>query len=224
MNALEPDHNPDSSEGVAPWSQTISGIAFDLLAPTPAMVDFHDIAWSLSHQRRFLGHTVLPCSIASHSIMVRDITVSLARRSGYGIANLNKITLAAILHDAHEAYIGDIISPIMALPGMREIVRPLKARVQAAIHRRVKLPVELPDEWRRLIHQADLIALATEKRDLMVACPRPWLPLPPAEEGMRAGDQITFNAFLAELYSAAYPGSLPAANEPPVFEPGEVTA
>jgi len=219
MNAL----SPDSSDGVAAWIQTRSGIAFDLLAPTPMMVDFGDIAWALARIPRFLGHTTSLCTVASHSIMVRDITLRLARHSGLPRSRYRELALAALLHDAHEAYIGDFISPVMALPGLREAIRPVKLRIQAVIHRRFKLPVELPEEFYRLIHMADLTALATEKRDLLGTCARPWLDLPPAEYGVTADRQVTFESFLQELYALAYPGTPPAANDPPAAF-GEVQA
>lgn len=207
----------DSSAGVAPWIQTATGLAFDLLDPSPRSVDYRDIAMSLTRQARFLGHTTLALSVASHSLMVRDIALSVARASGICITRMRDLELAAVLHDAHEAYIGDVISPVMGIPGIRDILRPVKARIQAAIHQRFHLPVELPEDFRRIIHMADLTALATEKRDLMGECEREWMPLP-EPCATCAGRQVSYGEFVHLLARLAFPGTPLAANEEAIFE------
>jgi len=88
---------------------TISGIKFDLLNPTPEQIKLIDIAHSLSMTNRFNGHTQFPYSVAQHSLAVAEMVDAPYK-------------LGALLHDAGEAYIGDIITPIKRLlPKAKEI-------------------------------------------------------------------------------------------------------
>jgi len=83
------------------WVQTVSGVAFDLLDPTPEMVQLEDIAHALSRIPRFNGHTRSHYSVAEHSVL----GCLLVPR---------ELQTAFLLHDAHEAYIGDLTSPLKA--------------------------------------------------------------------------------------------------------------
>jgi len=88
---------------------TISGIKFDLLNPTPEQIKLIDIAHSLSMTNRFNGHTQFPYSVAQHSLAVAEMVDAPYK-------------LGALLHDAGEAYIGDIITPVKCLlPKAKEI-------------------------------------------------------------------------------------------------------
>jgi uncharacterized protein len=138
---------------VAPWIQTRSGIAFDLVDPRPSTVDLGDIAFSLAHINRFTGH--VGCySVAQHSVLVSH-------------AVLPEHARVALMHDAHEAYVGDISSPLKTLlPGFKAI----EQRVWAAIAERFDLQLELPGDVKR----ADLEALMTEARDLLGPAPKDW--------------------------------------------------
>lgn len=171
-----------------PWIQTSAGIAFDLLDPRPEMVDFEvDIAEGLSRIARFNGHVRSgPYSVAQHSVMGADF---LLRETG-------DETLAAffLLHDAHEAYIGDIATPVklalIAAPGMsfsnpegidatdaRMAVRAafsrLKTSIDFAILGAAGLLTPLPTE-REQIKQMDLRMMMTERRHLLGPSPFPW--------------------------------------------------
>lgn len=86
---------------------TNSGLWFDFLNPKPDQVCLHDIAHSLSRCCRYGGHTDNHYSIAQHSVFVAN----KLKKDG---ATLDT-QLAGLLHDAHEAYIGDIVSPLKAL-------------------------------------------------------------------------------------------------------------
>jgi hypothetical protein len=159
--------------------QTITGQAVDLLDPRPDTIRKHDIAFALGRTQRFNGHTEAPYSVAQHSVLVaRLVTRAMPNPSP-------RLMLAALLHDAHEAYMGDIATPVARLPGFKAPVAQLKARLQGVIHRAFWLPAVLPAEWRAAIKHADLVALATEKRDLLGPEPRPWAPLPEP-----AGDDV----------------------------------
>lgn len=136
------------------WILTLTGKRFELLAPTAAMIDPMDIAHSLAHQCRFNGHTKGFYSVAQHCCIVADLVPA-------------EHQLAALLHDATEAYVGDLVRPLkQLLPDFVDI----EQRVWLAICERFDLEPELP----ACVHDADLIALATERRDLMPNHPDAW--------------------------------------------------
>lgn len=159
----------------APWVQTCHGAAVDLLDPDPATIHLQDIAVALARTPRFNGHTIDVFSVAQHSTLVLEI---LSETVPLSSACNTRLGLAALLHDAHEAYMGDITMPVASVPGMAEPIRAMKARLQRAIHIRFGLPEALPESWRAAIAHADRVALATEKRDLLSVEPKPWGALP----------------------------------------------
>jgi uncharacterized protein len=145
-------------EAPDPFIQTASGRAAHLLAPRPDEIDIRDIATALAKICRFAGHTVTHYSVAQHSVLVAgNLPESLAV---YGL-----------LHDAHEAYLGDLVSPVKAalgaLGGKADGYGELVARFDAAIHAHFDLPWPLPEKDRRLLHISDMQLLATERRDLL---------------------------------------------------------
>lgn len=183
---------------VTPWVQTWTGTAVDLLDPQPHTIRKTDIVRSLKALVRFNGHTDTPYTVAQHSVFVMRLV------TGAGHVSFAGLRLAALLHDAHEAYMGDIVRPVASLPGLAAPIAQLKARLQRAIHLRFGLPATLPAEWTTIIHEADMVALATEKRDLMMAEPRPWgLKHEPADfdlrSALRDGSLDEFGAWLGDL-------------------------
>lgn len=85
------------------WIQTRSGLAFDLLSPKEDQVCLADIAWAIGRIARYTGHGLRHCSVAEHSVRCSDIA---ERRHGPEAA------WAALMHDAHEAYVGDVARPL----------------------------------------------------------------------------------------------------------------
>ena len=85
--------------------QTYSGILFDVINPTVDMVNIADIAHALSQVNRFTGHTMLPYSVAEHSVHVANLLP-------------DEYKLEGLLHDASEAYIADMATPVKQLTGM----------------------------------------------------------------------------------------------------------
>ncbi|MEL7941006.1 phosphohydrolase [Pseudomonas delhiensis] len=129
------------------WILTNSGQRFDILEPNSSMVQPQDIAHSLAMQCRFNGHCGTFYSVAQHCIIVASLVPA-------------EYKLQALLHDATEAYIGDIVRPVkQAVPELRQI----EQRIWHAICARFDIDPVLP----ACIHDADMIALATERRDLM---------------------------------------------------------
>lgn len=134
------------------WQRMLSGRRLDLLDPDPADIEIADIAHGLARVARWNGQTVGPhaFSVAQHSLLVEAIASAMA--PDWPVAWRR----AALLHDAPEFVIGDLISPFKAAIGLD--YKAFEARLLAAIHRRFELPDVLPGEVTRAIKEADRIA------------------------------------------------------------------
>lgn len=134
------------------WQRMLSGRRLDLLDPTPVDIEIEDIAHGLAFVARWNGQTRgdWPYSVAEHSLLVEQIFA----RSQPGVAV--RWQLAALLHDAPEYVIGDMISPVKSAvgPGYGE----MDARLTAAIHIRFGLPATLPAPIKKAIKIADMIS------------------------------------------------------------------
>ncbi len=134
------------------WQRMLSGRRLDLLDPTPMDIEIQDIAHGLAFVARWNGQTQgdFPYSVAEHSLLVEE----LYRRVVPGAPI--KWCLAALLHDAPEFVIGDMISPVKAAvgPGYAE----LDDRLSAAIHLRFGLPSAIPKTVKTKIKKADRIS------------------------------------------------------------------
>jgi len=123
---------------------TFSGVEFDLLNPTKEMVSIVDISWSLARTFRWNAHTHIPITVARHSINTSLSIVpekyigEIVKRRWYPEV---QEALAALLHDAHEAYIGDISSPIKNLsPVFKEEIKKIELRIDKAIYDFANIP------------------------------------------------------------------------------------
>lgn len=134
------------------WQRMLSGRRLDLLDPTPLDIELEDIAHGLAFVARWNGQTTgdWPYSVAEHSLLVE----TLVTRLDPGFAP--RWRLAALLHDAPEYVIGDMISPVKAAVGPG--YGALDARLTAAIHLRFGLPAEIPKTVKRLIKRADTLS------------------------------------------------------------------
>ena len=131
------------------WQRMLSGRRLDLLDPTPMDIEIEDIAHGLSFVARWNGQTQgdYAYSVAEHSILVEQI---------FRIQNPNssaKWQLAALLHDAPEYVIGDMISPVKMAVGPD--YGALDDRLMAAIHLRFGLPAMIPANIKKQIKRAD---------------------------------------------------------------------
>jgi 5'-deoxynucleotidase YfbR-like HD superfamily hydrolase len=130
----------------------LSGRRLDLLDPTPVDVEIEDIAHGLAFVARWNGQTRgdYAYSVAEHSLLVETIFARIAPRAPA------KWRLAALLHDAPEYVIGDMISPVKAAVGPD--YRALDDRLTTAVHVRFGLPASLPVRVKQQIKKADRVS------------------------------------------------------------------
>jgi len=138
------------------WQRMLSGRRLDLLDPTPMDIEVEDIAHGLAFVARWNGQTRgdWPYSVAEHSLLVEEIF----SRQNPGLPV--KWRLAALLHDAPEYVIGDMISPVKAAVGAG--YGELDARLAAAVHLRFGLPATLPAPVKKAIKAADRLSAWAE--------------------------------------------------------------
>lgn len=134
------------------WQRMLSGRRLDLLDPTPVDIEIEDIAHGLAFVARWNGQTAgdFAYSVAEHSLLVEELFGRIAPKAPV------KWRLAALLHDAPEYVIGDMISPVKSAVGPD--YGALDDRLAAAIHIRFGLPAEVPKTVKRQIKKADKIS------------------------------------------------------------------
>jgi 5'-deoxynucleotidase YfbR-like HD superfamily hydrolase len=127
----------------------LSGRRLDLLDPSPMDIEIEDIAHGLARVARWNGQTLgeHAFSVAQHSIVVEEICAHIQP------ALEPKWRLAALLHDASEYVIGDMISPFKTALGLD--YKRFEDRLETAIHIRFGIPAKTPVEIKKLIKQAD---------------------------------------------------------------------
>jgi len=137
------------------WQRMLSGRRLDLIDPSPIDVEIADIAHGLARVARWNGQTKGPeiFSVAQHSLLVEALFAAIAPAPP-------EARLAALLHDAPEYVIGDMISPFKAAVGGD--YKRIEARLHRAIHIRFGLPAELPPELQKRVKAADRVAAYME--------------------------------------------------------------
>lgn len=137
------------------WVITLSGTRFNILKPDPEAVRIEDIACALARQARFNGHTRFFYSVGQHSCL------------GAEVSPTKEIALHMLFHDATEAYVGDLVSPVKALLPDFEVI---ESRIHWAISKKIGLEFPLP----KVVKQIDRRLLATEVRDLITQDIASW--------------------------------------------------
>jgi hypothetical protein len=171
------------------WFVTYTGLKFWPFDPTPDDIVIEDIAHALSQICRFGGHTSQFFSVAQHSVLVSEIVPPA-------------LALQGLLHDATEAYCGDMVRPLkVGLPSYEAV----EDKIWQAIAKRYDLPVKLS----KVIKWADNTLLMTERRDILRHVEHKWSlelegykPLPDRIEPLspEASETLFFNCF-TKLYA-----------------------
>ena len=138
------------------WQRMLSGRRLDLLDPTPVDIEIEDIAHGLAFVARWNGQTLgdYAYSVAEHSLLVEELYARMNPKAP------TKWRLAALLHDAPEYVIGDMISPVKAAVGPG--YGALDERLTAAIHIRFGLPAVIPKTVKAQIKRADKVSAYME--------------------------------------------------------------
>ena len=155
LRALRPVAPPPRA-----WQRMLSGRRLDLLDPSPLDIEIADIAHGLARVARWNGQTVgeHAFSVAQHSVVVEEIAAALQP----GLEPRWRLT--ALLHDAAEYVIGDMISPFKAALGVD--YKAFEHRLEQAIHLRFGLPPQTPPAIAALIKTADRVSAYMEAVNL----------------------------------------------------------
>jgi hypothetical protein len=143
------------------WQRMLSGRRLDLLDPSPLDVEIEDIAHGLARVARWNGQTkgAHAFSVAQHCVLVERLSADL---SPSGLTR--EARLMALLHDAPEYVVGDLISPFKAAVGIS--YKSLELKLMAAIHIRFGLPPKPPVHLEKLFKRADIISAFHEATQL----------------------------------------------------------
>ena len=172
------------TQPMQPIILTASGLQFNLLEPDPNLIEIEDIAHALSHLCRFTGHTRKFYSVAEHSLHVACLVPP-------------ELQLEALLHDAAEAYIGDVSSPLKA---QLHEYRNIEFALDQAIRKRFGLP---PKQSPAVKH-ADLVMLSTELRDLMPGESHHWAILQGIEPRWQRINKPLQSTFASSIFLGAF--------------------
>jgi len=142
------------------WQRMLSGRRLDLLDPSPLDVEIEDIAHGLARVARWNGQTkgAHAFSVAQHCVLVERLAAELNPKIG------REARLMALLHDAPEYVIGDLISAVKAAVGID--YKDFEIRLLAAIHLRFGLPARAPAGLAALFKQADIASAYFEATQL----------------------------------------------------------
>jgi uncharacterized protein len=144
----EPNHGPPAP---GPYLQTVSGRWVNPFDPDPEQLDAGDIARALANQCRFGGHSRVFYSVAQHSVIVSEL---VEERDGD-----TEDAFAALMHDATEAYLGDMPHPLKHRSALGAAFRSAEDRLEQAIRDRFGIKPVVPE-----IKRIDRALLATERR------------------------------------------------------------
>jgi len=149
-----------SAEPPRAWQRMLSGRRLDLLNPSPLDIEVEDIAHGLARVARWNGQTKgdHAFSVAQHCVLVEELAVELDDELA------RAARLAALLHDAPEYVVGDMISPFKAALGLD--YKAFEHRLLAAIHIRFGLPPEMPQKLEAFIKKCDHLAAYLEATQL----------------------------------------------------------
>lgn len=141
----------DAPPASGPYLQTVSGRRVNPFDPDPAQLDEGDIARALGNMCRFGGHSRVFYSVAQHSVIVSRVV----EERGGDVED----AFAALMHDAGEAYLGDMPHPLKHRSALGAAFREAEARLEKTIRERFGIKAHVPE-----IKAVDRALLATERR------------------------------------------------------------
>lgn len=145
--------------------ETVSGRKINVTNPDPSTIEITDIAWALSRMPRFSGHSIpyIPYSVAQHCIQV------MKELAPHG----PKIQIYGLLHDAAEAYMNDLPSPVKHIPEIHAVISKLEDKLMLTIYQ--ALGIEPPtDEEEQIVKIADKHQQAIEAYNFMHSRGQDW--------------------------------------------------
>lgn len=143
------------------WMQTYTGQVFEPFEPTEDTINIVDIAHALSNNCRFNGHVQFYYSVAQHSVLISN----QLEKEGYPAA----ILFFGLMHDAAEAYVPDMPTPIkQRLPEFKK----LEDLIESVIFK--KYGIKKTVSTKKIVKEADIRMLITEARDVMGMQIKPW--------------------------------------------------
>lgn len=163
------------------WIQTRKGRKFDLLNPTADAVDVDDVAFALARINRFTGHAHtghelgLGYTVAQHCVLTSQAIRDLCPHNLKGTRYEDLLALEALVHDAPEAYVGDVAAPLKA--AMRAIRHPYQSPfdiIEERVWTAVAAAFRVPADANPLVKLVDLRLLATEARSFMYPVHPDW--------------------------------------------------
>lgn len=145
--------------------ETVSGKKIDITNPSPDTIEITDIAWALSRMPRFSGHSIpfIPYSVAQHCIQV------MKELAPHG----PEIQMYGLLHDAAEAYINDLPSPVKHLPEIHAVISKLENKLQHTIYEALNIRPPTEEE-EQIVKIADKIQQAVEAYNFMYSRGNDW--------------------------------------------------
>lgn len=171
---------------LAAWIETFTGKQLHFLEPKQDEIDIEDIAQALASECRFGGHTSAFYSVAEHSILVATVCPP-------------ELQLAGLLHDASEAYLRDIASPIKQyLTNYKE----LEQNLMKAIGQKFNLTLEQLNDSK--VKEADTMALKAEARALLPSKGASWIHLYPTDREIELVPQCFAPNVARQVFMAAY--------------------
>lgn len=159
--------------------QTYRGCSFDLLNPHSSQIDTDDLSMALSQLNRFSGHTLYPYSVGQHSLLVAHLLFETNQP--------NQVILQGLLHDAAEAYVGEIAAPLKKLLPELTVI---ETGIWAAICERFGLDVQLSPA----VRLASALADRAEALELLRA--------PAQSDTSRPGLSVEAEALMVRPYSS----------------------
>ena len=145
--------------------ETVSGRKIDVTNPDPNTIEISDIAWALSRMPRFSGHSIpyVPYSVAQHCIQVmKDLAPHGPQIQMYGL-----------LHDAAEAYINDLPSPVKHIPEIHAVISKLENKLMLTIYEAIGIRPPTEEE-EQIVKIADKNQQAIEAYNFMYSRGSDW--------------------------------------------------